>query len=235
MIRAVSVWPTGSWHLAASFVFGQSTMLFPCTDSFDVIWHFGTALVSFIFILRVCISFSVDFCFFMHWELFARELTDDTLMATLLNSSVLEVYGWQLYRAIELGSADLWETKVTVNEMRNSEDDGEWSYTLLVEAESDHNVMAPVPQAACLQPGVREQRVLADVRVNVPAVVSSLLLRTLTSVITSLDHFIPLNTSSDMHFIQFCCFTSSYLNGFIPATVPYYSTSILPISMVLFN
>jgi hypothetical protein len=72
----------------------------------------------------VCISFSVDFSFFMHCELFARELTDDTLMATLLNSSVLEVYGWQLNRAIELGSAGLWETKITVNEMRNSEVDG---------------------------------------------------------------------------------------------------------------
>lgn len=113
----------------------------------------------------------------------------------------------------------------------------ECSYTLLVEAESHHNVMAPGPQTACLQSGVQEHRVLTrtDVRVNKPAAVSSLLLRTWISVITSLDHFIPLNASSDMHFIQFCCFTSSYLNGFIPVTVPYHSTSILPISMFLFN
>jgi hypothetical protein len=45
-------------------------------------------------------------------------------MAMLLNSSVLEVYGWQLNRAIELSSAGLWETKITVDEMSNSEDDG---------------------------------------------------------------------------------------------------------------
>jgi len=97
--------------------------------------------------------------------------------------------------------------------------------------------MAPVPQAVCLQPGVREQRLLAgtDVRMNKPAAVSSLLLRTWISVIISLDHFIPLNVSSDMHFVQFCCFTSSYLNDFIPVTVPYYSTSILPIATFLFN
>jgi hypothetical protein len=109
-------------------------------------------------------------------------------VATLLNSSVLEVYGWQLNPAIELGSADLWETKA-VNEKRNRMME-EWSYILLVEAESDHNVMAPVPQAVCLQPGVREQMVLAgtDVRVNMPAAVSSLLLRTWMSVITFLDH-----------------------------------------------
>jgi hypothetical protein len=97
--------------------------------------------------------------------------------------------------------------------------------------------MAPAPQAVCLQPGIREQRVLAgtDVRVNMPAAVSSLLLRTWISVITSLDHFIPLNVSSDMHFLQFRCFMSSYLNGFIPVIVPYYSTSMLPTSMILFD
>jgi hypothetical protein len=85
--------------------------------------------------------------------------------------------------------------------------------------------MAPAPQAVCLQPRILEQRVLAgtDVGVNMPAAVSSLLLRTWISVITSLDHFITLNVSSNMHFIEFRCFMSSYLNGFIPAILPYYS------------
>jgi hypothetical protein len=61
--------------------------------------------------------------------------------------------------------------------MRNSEDNGN---TLLVEAQSDRDLMASVLQAACLQPGVREQRVLAETagRVNMPAAVSSLLLKT---------------------------------------------------------
>jgi hypothetical protein len=97
--------------------------------------------------------------------------------------------------------------------------------------------MAPVPQATCLQPGVQEQGVLAgtDVRVNMAAAVSCLLLRTWISVNTSLDHFIPLDAYSEMHFIQFCCFTSSYLNVCIPVTVPYYSTSMLPISVFLFD
>jgi hypothetical protein len=60
-------------------------MLLPHTGSFDVILHFGTALVLFFF--------TVEFVCFMHCELFARELTDDMLKATLLNSSVIEVYG----------------------------------------------------------------------------------------------------------------------------------------------